>query len=119
MSPMSLVRMTSVLVTAIILVTSPDVARSQKNAVRRFTVRGTVTDYKGSPVAFGMVCLKETHGQSLKIKRADRDGRFIFTWLDARFDYEIYAQQEDLISEKVVFSGSQQKPEAVINLKIK
>jgi hypothetical protein len=48
-----------------------------------------------------------------------RDGRFNIAWLDARLDYEISAEQDDLVSEKVLLSGSQSAAEVVITLKLR
>jgi hypothetical protein len=39
-------------------------------------------------------------------------------WLDARLDYEVYAEQDDLVSERVLISGSQKPPEVIIELKL-
>jgi hypothetical protein len=52
----------------------------------------------------------------LKIKRVAPDGHFTFTWLNTQLDYEIYAERDDLVSEKVFISGSQKAPEVVIAL---
>ena len=54
----------------------------------------------------------------LKMKHAGPDGHFTFTWLNTQLDYEIYAESDDLVSEKVLISGSQKVPEVVITLKL-
>jgi hypothetical protein len=84
-----------------------------------FNVKGSALDGKGNPFAFAWVCLKDTHSHILRMKRAGRDGRFAFTMLSARFDYEVYAEQDDLTTEKVLISGPEKAPEVVITLKVK
>jgi hypothetical protein len=42
----------------------------------------------------------------------------LFAWLKTQLDYEIYAERDDLVSEKVFISGPQKAPEVVIALKL-
>jgi hypothetical protein len=83
-----------------------------------FAVKGSVVDKKGSPAGFAWVYLKETRSRILRMKRAGRDGHFSFPSLNVHFDYEIYAERENLVSEKELVSGSQKAPEVVITLKL-
>lgn len=80
---------------------------------------GQVIDESGRPIQWGRVYIQDSRAHILKIKPVARDGRFNITWLDARLDYEIYAEQDNLVSEKVLISGSQAAAEVVITLKLK
>jgi hypothetical protein len=94
------------------------VAQTPKNQTRVFAVNGSVVDRKGNPFGFALVYLQDTRSRMLRMKRAERDGHFAFTVLNAQFDYEIYAERDDLVSEKVLISGSQKAPEMAVTLKV-
>jgi hypothetical protein len=100
------------------LVVSVSLARPQKGHVSWFKVVGRVLDGSGRPIHWGRVYLKDTHAHFLRIKPVDRDGHFSLVDLDARLDYEVYAEQDDLMSEKVLISGSKKTPEVMIELKL-
>ena len=112
--------MRRILVIAILVVLSASVslARPQKGHISWFKVVGRVLDGNGRPIHWGRVYVKDTHAHFLRIKAVDRDGHFSLVWLDARLDYEVYAEQDDLVSEKMLISGSQKTPEVVIALKL-
>ena len=93
-------------------------ARPQKGHESRFKVIGRVLDGKGRPIRWGRVYVKDVHAHFLRIKPVERDGRFSLGWLDARLDYEVYAEQDDLVSEKILISGSQRPAEMVIALRM-
>jgi hypothetical protein len=93
-------------------------AQAQKDHVRWFKVAGKVLDKNGRPIQWGRVCLKDTHAHNLRIKPIGRDGHFDLTGLDARLDYEIYAEQGDTASEKVQVSGSPKAAKVVVELKL-
>ena len=93
-------------------------AQTQKGHVRWFKVAGKVLDMNGRPIQWGRVYLKDIGGHFIRIKPISRDGHFDPIWLDAQLDYEIYAEQGDAVSEKVLVSGSQKAPEVVITLKL-
>ena len=97
---------------------SVSLARPQKGHVSWFKVVGRVLDGNGRPIHWGRVYVKDTHAHFLRIKPVDRDGHFNLVGLDARLDYEVYAEQDDLVSEKVLISGSQKTPEVMIALKL-
>jgi hypothetical protein len=48
----------------------------------------------------------------------DHGGHFNVVGLDARLDYVVYAEQDDLLSEKVFISGPKKIPKVVITLKL-
>ena len=93
-------------------------ARPQNGHISWFKVVGRVLDGNGRPIHWGRVYVKDTHAHFLRIKAVDRDGHFSLVGLDARLDYEVYAEQDDLVSEKVLISGSRKTPEVMIELKL-
>jgi len=97
---------------------SVSLARPQKGHISWFKVVGRVLDGNGRPIHWGRVYVKDTHAHFLRIKPVDRDGHFNLVGLDARLDYEVYAEQDDLVSERVLISGSQKNPEVIITLKL-
>jgi hypothetical protein len=103
---------------AVVLIASICATQTTKNQPRMFAVKGNILGEKGSPVAFAWVCLKETRSRIFRMKRAGRDGSFSFTFLNAQLDYAIYAEREDLVSEKVLVSGSQKAPEVIVKLQL-
>jgi hypothetical protein len=100
------------------LSTSVSLARPQNGHISWFKVVGKVLDGSGRPIHWGRVYVKDTHAHFLRIKAVDRDGHFSLVGLDARLDYEVYAEQDDLVSKKVIISGSQKTPEVTIELKL-
>jgi hypothetical protein len=100
------------------LSTSVCLAWPQKGHKLWFKVVGQVLDGNERPIQWGRVYVKDTHAHFLRIKPVGRDGRFSLVRLDARMDYEVYAEQDDLVSEKVIISGSQKAAEVVLALKL-
>jgi hypothetical protein len=86
---------------------SVSLAWPQEWHISWFKVVGRVLDGNVRPIHWGRVYVKDTHTHFLRIKAVDRDGHFSRVGLDARLDYEVYAVQDDLVSEKVLISGSQ------------
>jgi hypothetical protein len=105
-------------VMTIVLSASICAAQTPKSQTVVFAVKGSVVDKKGSPAGFAWVYLKETRSRILRIKRAGHDGHFSFPSLNVHFDYEIYAERENLVSEKVLVSGTQKAPDVIVNLKL-
>jgi len=112
------VRRTLVLAILVALSASAGLARPQNAHISWFKVAGRVLDSSGRPIHWGRVYVKDTHAHFLRIKPVDRDGHFNLVGLDARLDYEVYAEQDDLVSERVLISGSQKTPEVIIALKL-
>jgi hypothetical protein len=102
----------------VVLGASVSLARPQKGHISWFKLVGRVLDGNGRPIHWGRVYVKDTHAHFLRIKPVDRNGQFSLLGLDARLDYEVYAEQDDLVSEKVQISGSQKAPEVIIALKL-
>ena len=103
----------------VIFIASICIAQSSGSQTRAFAVKGRVLDNADRPARSALVCLKDTHSRMLKTKHAGPDGDFTFTWLNTQLDYEIYAERDDLVSEKVAISGSQKAPEEVVTLKLR
>jgi hypothetical protein len=103
---------------AVVFSVSVGLARPPDGHILWFKIAGRVLDGKGRPIHWGRVYLKDTHAHFLRIKPVDRYGHFSLAGLDARLDYEIYAEQDDLVSEKVRISGPQKTPEVTIELKM-
>jgi hypothetical protein len=113
------VRNPLVITMLVALTASVNLARPQKGHISWFKVVGRVLDGNGRPIHWGRVYLKDTHAQLLRIKAVDRDGHFSLLGLDAQLEYEVYAEQDDLVLKKVLISGSQKTPEMMIELKLR
>jgi hypothetical protein len=109
-----------ILVVAILLTLCPSasLARPQKGQISWFKVVGRVLDRNGRPIHWGRVYVSDTHAHFLRIKPVDHGGHFNVVGLDARLDYVVYAEQDDLLSEKVFISGPKKSPKVVITLKL-
>jgi hypothetical protein len=90
----------------------------QSGDSRWFAVKGAVVDQDGRPLAASVVHLQDTAGQVLRMKHAERDGRFHFSWLEADREYELYAENGRGASERVRVSGHGEQAREVI-LKIR
>ena len=112
-------RRIAVTILLVLLSASVGLTRPQKNHKSWFKVIGQVVDGTGRPIQWGRVYIKDSRAHLLKIKPLDRNGRFSVAYLDARLDYEIYAEQDGLVSEKVMIAGSQSPTELVITLKLR
>jgi hypothetical protein len=95
---------------------SVSLAQPPKGHSLWFNVVGRVLDRNGRPIHWGRIYVKDTHAHFLRIKPVDRYGQFSLAGLDARLDYEIYAEQDELVSKKVIISGSQKSPEVKVEL---
>src|SRR5579872_4286364 len=86
----------------VLISASVSLAQPQKDHKSWLKVLGQVIDESGRPIHWGRVYIKDSRAHLLKIKPVGRDGRFNVAYLDARRDYEIYAEQDNRVSEKVV-----------------
>jgi len=111
----------NILVIAMLVALSASVslARPQKGRISWFKLEGRVLDGNGRPIHWGRIYVKDTHAHFLRIKLVDSDGHFKLVDLDARLDYEVYAEQDDLVSEKVLISGSEKTPEGFIEVRFR
>ena len=97
---------------------SADVAQVQVSHIRWFKIAGKVLDKNGHPVHQGRVCLKDAHAHILRIKSIGHNGQFDLMWLDARLDYEIYAEQGNSISKSVLVPAYPETEKVVIELRL-
>lgn len=91
-------------------------AQTRESQLR--TVRGTVTNRDDSPVATGVVYLKDMRTLSVKTHISDDAGNYRFSGLDPNVDYEIHAEYQDLASAKRTISSLDSRKDIVVNLKL-
>jgi hypothetical protein len=70
----------------------------KKGDLQLRVVRGTVLDKDENPVPSAIVYLKNVKSQAVKTYIADDKGQYRFSGLDPNVDYEIHAEQKDLMS---------------------
>jgi Carboxypeptidase regulatory-like domain len=80
------------------------------------SVQGLVVDEIGKPAAMATVYLKDAAGHRLRMKQADRNGRFNFGFVNTDNKYEIYAEQATLTSQKLPIVADQSRREIVFKL---
>ncbi len=91
-------------------------AQTRESQLR--TVHGTVTDRDDSPIATGVVYLKDMRTLTVKTHISDDAGNYRFSGLDPNVDYEIHAEYQDLTSAKRTISSLDGRKDIVINLKL-
>lgn len=74
------------------------VGAQKKGDLQLRVVRGTVLDKDENPVPSAIVYLKNVKSQAVKTYIADDKAQYRFSGLDPNVDYEIHAEQKDLIS---------------------
>lgn len=82
------------------------------------TVRGLVTDKAESPIASGVVFLKNTRSNAVRSYISDDAGNYRFSGLDPNADYEIHAEKDGAKSQTRSISSFDSKKDIVLNLKI-
>lgn len=82
------------------------------------TVRGLVTDKAETPIAAGVVFLKNTRSNAIRSYISDDAGNYRFSGLDPNVDYEIHAEKDGAKSQTRTISSFDSKKEIVLNLKI-
>jgi hypothetical protein len=107
-----------IVIALLALSVTTSLAQPQTGHISWFRLAGRVLDRNGRPTHWGRIYVKDTHAHFLRIKPVDRDGHFSLPSLDARLDYEVYAEQDGMVSEKVQISGSQKTPEVSVELKL-
>jgi hypothetical protein len=112
------VKRTLVVATLVALCTSISLAQLEKAHGSWIKIVGRVLDATGRPTSWGRFYVKDTRGHFLRIKPVNPDGHFNSALLEARLDYEVYAEQGDLSSEKVLISGPKKTAEVVIILRL-
>jgi hypothetical protein len=82
------------------------------------SVRGLVTDKAESPIAAGVVFLKNMRSNAIRSYISDDAGNYRFSGLDPNVDYEIHAEKDGAKSQTRTISSFDSKREIVLNLKI-
>jgi hypothetical protein len=82
------------------------------------TVRGQVTDKGDSPIASGVVFLKNNRSNAVRSYISDDAGNYRFSGLDPNADYEIHAEKDGAKSQTRTISSFDSKKDIVLNLKI-
>lgn len=91
----------NILVFSIALLLTAHAVGAQGTQSRWHSLRGIVVDEIGRPVARATVYLKDAGGHRLRMKQTDRAGRFSFGLVNTEHNYEIYAEQASLVSQKL------------------
>jgi len=100
------------------LLVSFGVAAQKKGDLQLRTVRGSVLDKDENPVPSAIVYLKNVKSQAVKTYIADDKGLYRFSGLDPNVDYEIHAEQKDLISPTRTVSSFDSRSDIDMPLKL-
>jgi hypothetical protein len=90
----------------------------KKGDLQLRVVRGTVLDKDENPVPSGIVYLKNVKSQAVKTYIADDKGQYRFSGLDPNVDYEIHAEQKDLMSPVRTVSSFDSRSDIDMPLKL-
>jgi Carboxypeptidase regulatory-like domain len=82
------------------------------------TVRGLVTDKGETPIASGVVFLKNSRSNVVRSYISDDAGNYRFSGLDPNSDYEIHAEKDGAKSQTRSISSFDSKKDIILNLKI-
>ena len=90
----------------------------KKGDLQLRVVRGTVLDKDENPAPSAIVYLKNVKSQAVKTYIADDKGQYRFSGLDPNVDYEIHAEQKDLISPTRTVSSFDSRSDIDMPLKL-
>lgn len=90
----------------------------KKGDLQLRVVRGTVLDKDENPVPSAIVYLKNVKSQAVKTYITDDKGQYRFSGLDPNVDYEIHAEQKDLISPTRTVSSFDSRSDIDMPLKL-
>lgn len=93
-------------------------AQGKKGETQLRTVHGRVLDKDDTPVADGVVFLKNTRNQTVKTYISDEGGNYRFSGLDPNADYEIHAEREGVSSNTRSISSFDSRKDIELNLKL-
>ena len=93
-------------------------AQQDKHESQLRTVRGFVVDKSDSPVANGIVYLKNLRNNQIRSYISEKDGRYRFSGLDPNADYEIHAEKDGVKSATHTVSSFDSRKEIVLTLKL-
>lgn len=90
----------------------------KKGDLQLRVVRGTVLDKDENPAPSAIVYLKNVKSQAVKTYIADDKGQYRFSGLDPNVDYEIHAEQKDLMSPVRTVSSFDSRSDIDMPLKL-
>jgi hypothetical protein len=94
------------------------VGAQKKGDLQLRTVRGVVLDKDENPVPSAVVYLKNVKSQAVKTYITDEKGQYRFSGLDPNVDYEIHAEQKDLMSPTRTVSSFDSRSDIDMPLKL-
>lgn len=100
------------------LAAAQDAKQEAKHEAQLRTVHGLVTDKSETPVASGVVFLKNTRSNAVRSYISDNEGNYRFSGLDPNTDYEIHAEKDGAKSPTRTISSFDSKKDMIVNLKI-
>jgi hypothetical protein len=103
---------------SIVLLMAGSIAAQDKRSTTR-AVQGVVTDASGNPVNKAIVQLKDTKTLQVRSYITQQDGAYHFAGLSTNVDYELKAEHNGAESDTKTLSIFDNRPKAVINLKLK
>jgi hypothetical protein len=93
-------------------------AQSSKSEPELRTVRGVVTNKSETPIAAGVVFLKNLRTNAVRSYISDDAGNYRFSGLDPNADYELYAEKDGAKSQTRTVSSFDSRKDMVLNLKV-
>jgi hypothetical protein len=94
------------------------VGAQKKGDLQLRVVRGTVLDKDENPAPTAIVYLKNVKSQAVKTYIAGDKGQYRFSGLDPNVDYEIHAEQKDLMSSVRTVSSFDSRSDIDMPLKL-
>ncbi len=108
----------ALLLLATLAIAKQDSKQDAKHEASLKSVRGVVSDKAETPIAAGVVFLKNTRSNTVRSYISDDTGNYRFSGLDPNSDYEIHAEKDGAKSPTRTISSFDNKKEIVVNLKI-
>jgi hypothetical protein len=102
----------------VFLLVSIVAAQDAKHEAQLRTVHGLITDKSETPIASGVVFLKNTRSNVVRSYISDDAGNYRFSGLDPNADYEIHAEKDGATSATRTVSSFDGKKDVTLNLKI-
>jgi hypothetical protein len=93
-------------------------APDAKREAQLRSVSGVVIDKSDSPIAAGVVFLKNTRTNTVRSYISDNSGNYRFSGLDPNADYELHAEKDGVKSQMRTISSFDSRKEMVLNLKL-
>lgn len=107
------------LAVAILAIAASSVAAQNQNIQTELrTVHGVVLDKNENPVASSIVYLLNVKTQAVRTYIADASGQYRFSGLDPNVDYEIHAENGELISSTRTVSSFDSRRDIEVVLKL-